>query len=175
MAHSLIHTAPDFSDPLGLLTACHGRIEAQCSTLLRLVSHLRTHGADEQARQAAQKALKYFNSAGRYHHEDEERNLFPLLQESTIASPEIAALTDELALQHRQMEAAWATLAPVLQEIAAGHVPNCSVGEVIEPFVSLYRNHMAREETYLLPYARSNLRPDQLEILGRSMAARRER
>src|SRR3546814_8713650 len=39
--------------PLEMLAACHHRIERQCTTLKRLVPHLREHGSDEQAQSAA--------------------------------------------------------------------------------------------------------------------------
>ena len=44
--------APSFDDPLGMLRACHGRIERQLLTLGRLVRHLPEHGADADARAA---------------------------------------------------------------------------------------------------------------------------
>jgi ATP phosphoribosyltransferase regulatory subunit HisZ len=45
------HSAPavGFEVPLEMLAACHGRVEAQCATLRRLVGHLARHGADRQA------------------------------------------------------------------------------------------------------------------------------
>lgn len=49
----LPETAPGFDDPLGLLAACHGRIQAQCELLLRLQAHLGQFGSDIQASQAA--------------------------------------------------------------------------------------------------------------------------
>lgn len=55
------------------------RIEAQCETLKKLAFHLRDHGNDEQARQAAAYVLRYFDTAGMHHHRDEEEDLFPAL------------------------------------------------------------------------------------------------
>ena len=58
------HAAPaaGFEVPLEMLAACHGRVEAQCATLRRLVAHLAAHGADEQARDAARAVMRYFDS-----------------------------------------------------------------------------------------------------------------
>jgi hypothetical protein len=42
--------AAGFEVPLEMLSACHGRIERQCQTLLRLAPHLATHGPDQAAR-----------------------------------------------------------------------------------------------------------------------------
>ena len=36
--------APSFDDPLGMLSACHRRIERQLATLARLQRHLPEHG-----------------------------------------------------------------------------------------------------------------------------------
>ncbi len=174
MAPKLIDPAPDFGDPLGLLAACHSRIEAQCATLLRLPGHLTANGCDPQARQAAEKVLRYFTSAGPHHHEDEEQDLFPLLKSTARAegATDILALLGTLKAEHRDMEAAWAALSPFLQRLAQGE--RVEPGRLpVDPFVALYRSHMAREDVVLLPYAHRALSPGQLESLGRGMARRR--
>ena len=78
------HSAPavGFEVPLEMLAACHGRVQAQCATMLRLVPHLAAHGADRQAQEAAAAVMRYFDTAARHHHEDEELDLFPALLES---------------------------------------------------------------------------------------------
>jgi len=53
--------APGFDDPLGLLRACHERILGHCDTLERLESHLRQHGADQDAQEARQSILTTLN------------------------------------------------------------------------------------------------------------------
>lgn len=52
------HSPPavGFEVPLEPLAACHGRVQHQCNTLLRLVTHLQTHGADRPAQEAASAA-----------------------------------------------------------------------------------------------------------------------
>ena len=174
MSIELIHAAPDFSDPLGLLAACHGRIEAQCSTLLRLPEHLQQHGVDDQARQAAVKILKYFNSAGKHHHEDEEKDLFPVLAQiaTTENSAGLLKLISELQQEHKSMELAWQALSEVLEKIAANQeiIPD---NLPVTHFAELYRSHMAKEDQVLFSYARQHLNPAQLCTLGQNMAARR--
>jgi hypothetical protein len=51
--------------------------QTACETLLRLVTHLQTHGADRPAQEAASAVMRYFDTAARHHHEDEEQDLFP--------------------------------------------------------------------------------------------------
>lgn len=166
--------APDFRDPLGLLAACHGRIESQCATLLRLPPYLDLHGCDAQARQAALKALRYFESAGRHHHADEERDLFPLLRIHAAEAREetLPAVLDCLELQHGEMERAWQALAAPLAAIADGRLAPGLLPQV-KDFARLYRDHMAVENALILPFARERLTVVELCALGERMATRR--
>lgn len=171
---SLLTPAPDFGAPLDLLHACHGRIETQCATLLKLPGHIQVHGADTQARQAATAIVRYFSSAGQHHHEDEEQDLFPLVREhaATNGDDQMLALLDNLSVQHRDMEAAWQALLPWLEPLSRGEPSMCDAAGIAR-FTALYRAHIALEEQTLLPYGRKALQADQLAELGRRMALRR--
>ena len=68
-----------FDDPLEMLLGCHRRIEKQLDTLKRLRAHVEERGVDPEASSAAQSLLRYFMKAATSHHEDEEKDLFPLL------------------------------------------------------------------------------------------------
>ncbi|MDA8382717.1 MAG: hemerythrin domain-containing protein [Betaproteobacteria bacterium] len=175
MSSILVNPAPDFSDPLGLLAACHGRIEQQCATLLRLPQHIERSGPDAQAAQAAAKALTYFNSAGRHHHQDEEEDLFPMLDSVARSRGDsaIVHLIGELRAEHGQMDAAWRALQPFLEELAASRPVKTPLMPV-DRFAAAYRPHMARENDRLLPYAGQALSADQCAHLGRMMALRRQ-
>ena len=74
----------DFNRPLEMLKACHERVEEQIEALHELAAHLGTHGCDEHAQQAAVNAMRYFDTAGRLHYEDEERDVFPSLREAAL-------------------------------------------------------------------------------------------
>jgi iron-sulfur cluster repair protein YtfE (RIC family) len=108
------HSAPavGFEVPLEMLAACHGRVQHQCETLLRLVTHLQTHGADRPAQEAASAVMRYFDTAARHHHEDEEQDLFPALLESMAGSDAVCLreLTASLCSDHRLLEQRWASL-----------------------------------------------------------------
>ena len=84
--------------PLEMLAACHGRVHKQCETLGRLAAHLPTHGSDTAAQQAATAVMRYFDTAARDHHADEEEDLFPALLEAMAGSDAVClrALTDGL-------------------------------------------------------------------------------
>lgn len=161
-------SAPTFDDPLEMLRACHGRIEAQCVTLNRLLRHITKRGCDEQAVQAARAILRYFDSAGLFHHQDEEQNLFPqlLITHNAVAS----ALVTRLLQEHIVLEAAWQSLRPLLLNMAQAQTLDAGI---VQHFITVYAKHIAHENKTLLPLAATLLDETQLRAIGHSMAARR--
>ena len=173
--NQLLAPAPDFRHALGLLGACHRRIEGFNDLLLRLPTHLDSYGADAEARQAAGRILKYFDSAAQHHHEDEEQDLFPLMREAAMqqGNHEILEILDLLLAQHRDLALAWQDLRPYLLAVQqGGHVEPSTLP--VERLVSLYRQHIPLEDNLLLPYAEKTLTLVQLEALGEAMARRRD-
>ena len=170
------HTAPaaGFEVPLEMLSACHSRIEQQCSTLRRLVPHLARHGADEAARTAADGVMRYFDTAAVHHHADEEQDLFPALLESMAGSDAVCLreLTAGLVAEHCALEASWQVVRDALAQVAAGAAASLTV-EDVEALVGLYERHLAREENELLPLAARLLSDEQLARVGRAMRERR--
>ena len=168
------HNSPggSFEVPLEMLSACHQRVDKQCSTLRRLVVHLAKNGADNDARQAATAVMRYFDTAAKDHHADEEVDLFPALIESMAGSDAVCIreMVDALTLDHRALESHWLALRQVLQDIEAGQTPSSFD---VEPFITLYERHIAREESELLPMAARLLSDDALQDIGRAMRLRR--
>jgi pyridoxamine 5'-phosphate oxidase len=166
-------TGPTFDQPLELLEACHERIQAQLATLERLAPHLETKGCDAEAKSAAQAVLRYFDTAGALHHQDEDHDLFPVLRvkAAAVGRHDVAAAIEELQQEHEAMEAQWKRLREQLQAVASGE-PRIAV-EDIARFAWLYRRHMDREATAVLPFARHALDASERATLGKRMAARR--
>ncbi|HEX6005082.1 MAG TPA: hemerythrin domain-containing protein [Burkholderiales bacterium] len=164
----------DFDHPLEMLGACHERIEGQCETLHRLAEYLPRHGSDAEAQQAASNVMRYFDSAGRHHREDEEQNLFPAMLRAARgeAAQRIALLTRTLLAEHETIERAWLVLRDTLERIAHGGAVSLDRGEV-ERFCRLYRTHMALEEAHLFPLAETLLEGETITTLGQAMAWRR--
>lgn len=160
--------APDFDHPLAMLAACHGRIIDQCDTLERLVHHIADHGVDEQARQAAAHVMRYFDTAGMLHHDDEEQDVFPRL----LAVADAQTLVDRLLADHESMRTAWQHLRTRLERIAAGQ-PGELTDEAVAAFRSLYGGHIEREERDLLPLVERVCPEHALREAGAAMAARR--
>jgi hemerythrin-like domain-containing protein len=170
------HHAPavGFEVPLEMLAACHGRVQAQCDTLLRLLAHLPVHGADRAAQEAATAVMRYFDTAARHHHEDEELDLFPALLESMAGSDAVClrTLTASLSDEHRALERRWAALRQRLKAVTEGASGALDDADV-PGFVQAYAAHIAREDGELLPMAARLLDDAELERIGASMRARR--
>jgi hemerythrin-like domain-containing protein len=162
--------ASGFERPLEVLEACHGRIAKQCDTLDRLLTHFSAHGADAQAQQAARTLLAYFDTAAVDHHDDEERNLFPLLERAN--APGACDLVETLTLEHDELALLWRRLRVALKQIEQGE--SAVLDAVLaRRFITLNRSHLEFENTHVLPLARRVLGAAEIESLGRAMAARR--
>jgi hemerythrin-like domain-containing protein len=165
--------APGFDRPLDVLEACHDRIAKQCDTLEKLLAHLPVHGADSQSRQAARAVLAYFDTAAVHHHDDEERNLFPLLE--SVNAPGACDLVETLTLEHDELALLWRRLRAQLQliETAESTAVTRLDAALTQRFIALNRTHLEFENTHVLPLARQVLGVAEIERLGRAMAARR--
>jgi hemerythrin-like domain-containing protein len=162
-----------FEAPLEMLAACHGRIRDKCATLSRLKAHVATVGADAAAGGAARAIMRYFDTAARDHHEDEERDVFPALIESMAGSDPVCIreLVDSLEHDHRELERLWRKVRAWLVAIDAGQAA-AGIPEV-DSFLDLQERHAAREDQELLPMAERLLGTAELDQIGRAMRLRR--
>ncbi|MDR7267533.1 hemerythrin-like domain-containing protein [Pelomonas saccharophila] len=165
----LLHAGPavGFDEPFEMLAACHERVRRSLDLLLRLQAHVARYGADAQARGAATDVLRYFDIAGPAHHEDEERHVLPRLR----AAGEVA-LADRLQAEHAAMNRTWATLRPVLLELAEGRPAHLDA-TACQAYADLYARHMAAEESQAFPSASAGLEAHALAAMGEEMAGRR--
>ncbi|HUH61085.1 MAG TPA: hemerythrin domain-containing protein [Candidimonas sp.] len=160
--------------PLEMLASCHLRIQKMCATLGRLAAYLPAHGSDDQARQAAARIKRYFDTAAPLHHADEEADLFPALLESMAGSDAVCIreMIEHLTSQHRILEAAWARLRDPLELIAAGQSATLPP-DGVALFTETYEQHLNYEEDELLPMAARLLAQADLTRIGLAMRARR--
>ncbi|PXX43188.1 hemerythrin-like domain-containing protein [Undibacterium pigrum] len=174
---TLFDSAPGFDQPLAVLKHCHDRIRKQLATMSKLLEHLPSHGADQDARQAAQAILNYFTKAAPFHHEDEEINLLPELQ--VTAKDEdaalLASLLPKILSQHEEMAAQWQELEKQLNAIvrADDGAPASLSAAAVQLFNDLYTEHMQTEETQIAPMAKRLFSAAQMAALGTAMQARR--
>ena len=78
--------AHNFTDPTGLLSDCHRRIEMFLGSL-QAVAEVIDHFPAEETSRALESALRYFTQAAPKHTADEEESLFSRLRQ--IHDPEI--------------------------------------------------------------------------------------
>ena len=164
--------APSFDDPLEMLHACHGKILRQCDTLRKLAPHLASNGCDQQAQQAAQGILRYFDTAGKFHHQDEEEDVFPALRAADPDKSQLESLLGRLLQEHIGMLAAWDALRPTLLQLSQGIQVPLAPAQT-EDFIGRYTRHIAFEESELLPLAAKLLDARQQMNIGKHMAERR--
>ena len=94
--------AHSFSDPTGLLSDCHRRIEMFLGSLQH-VAEVIDRPLTDDARAVLESALRYFRESAPKHTADEEESLFPRLRE--LQDPEIEkalAALDALEADHRK-------------------------------------------------------------------------
>ncbi|AXK39127.1 hemerythrin domain-containing protein [Crenobacter cavernae] len=170
LTDSLPRPAPSFDEPLEMLAACHDKLRRFCKMLTALPEHLKMHGADENAIDAARAILRYFDHAGPHHHQDEEDELFPLLRER---DPGAAEALIRLHREHEVFVEQWQALRPALERVASGEAAELPA-ELVASYVGDYRAHIAFEEEWLFPLAAHLITPDELAAAGSRMAARRQ-
>lgn len=160
--------------PLEMLAACHIRIRRQCETLVRLAKHLSEKPTDDDARAAASRVLRYFDTSAQDHHADEEQDLFPALLTAMAGSDAVCirALTERLEAEHRLLEADWRRLRPLLEAIAEGKNVPLPI-ELVASYSDAYARHMQMEEDELLPMAARLLSDADIAAIGRAMRTRR--
>lgn len=172
---NLFDTPAGFDDPIGMWMGCHRRIEKQLNTLSKLPEHLADKGVDAEASTAAQAILRYFEKSAGHHHEDEDHDLFPLLEKRISDAGELARFRElrrQLESDHARMAACWAKMRKALQGIAEGIPKSLDTAEVAT-FRGIYATHIPAEDGAIPDLANRYLTASDLESLGRSMAARR--
>lgn len=164
-----------FEQPFEMLDACHERVERMLRLLGKLRDHVRTHGADAQARDAARDVMRYFDQAGPNHHEDEERHVFPPLLAQR--DPAVLAVVIRLKHDHQEMAAQWARVRAALSGLveAGEHWAGFSAEEeqIFETYDALYRRHLVDENGVVYPAARAVIRGEALQAMSAEMMGRR--
>lgn len=166
--------ALDFSRPLAALKTCHAAIREQCDTLRALAERMKTIGPDAESQRIAADIVRYFDSAARFHHEDEEDDLLPrMIVVSTMGrGSSLTRLVASIATEHREMERAWTHLRALLHGVTAGEPYLDHL--LVDHFTKLYGVHIAVEEANLYPLAEMLLSRADLMAISANMAQRRE-
>ena len=166
----------DFSDPIGLLTDCHRRIE----NFLKAVHIVAVQCAgkelvDEQGT-ILQSSLRYFSEAAPKHTLDEEESLFPRML-AHGDTRRILELLNPLEADHRELQEHHKRI----DELGRKWLANDFLAEnelthlltLLSKANAIYTAHIAKEEGEVFPLARHLLGTPEMQDLGKEMAARR--
>ena len=167
-----------FDSPLGLLSDCHRRIERFLAVLLVTTETRRGGALEAPDRAALQAALRYFTTAAPRHSADEEESLFPRLRTAADEAAQAALETlARLEADHRTADAHHQAVDRLgrrwLEEGTLTGAETEALREHLVALRELYRLHIAIEDQELFPTAARVLSAEDLESVGREMAARR--
>lgn len=157
--------------PLEHLLACHRRIEDRLQTLVRSADELARNR--DQALDAIRNSVRFLDSSGVLHTEDEEKSVFPRIRPA-LGEHELA-LVDSLEKQHRETDALLTELRNIVAQLAASSSPETleRYREVASTLAAIYREHIRFEDDILTPWARRSLDQAQLEAISAEMRQRR--
>ena len=163
----------DFSNPLGLLSDCHRRIERFLGVLIRVCEQRHGGRLETGERTALETALTYFREAAPKHTADEEESLFPRLRGAAAALDCMAQLEGDHQTAGRDHE--------IVDEIGRRWLDEGTIAgerfremtQALERLAGLYARHIAIEDGDLFPLAAKVLAAGELHAVGREMAERR--
>jgi hemerythrin-like domain-containing protein len=165
-----------FSNPLGLLSDCHRRIERFLAVLVKICDASKGGELKADERASLETALAYFRNSAPKHTSDEEESLFPRLRASAEAKAALDCLEKlegDHELARRDHESVDSLGTRWLREGRLSEQESMELSEALSRLASLYARHIAIEDTELFPLASRVLPADELAEVGREMADRR--
>jgi hemerythrin-like domain-containing protein len=168
----------DFTDPIGVLGACHSRIVRFLRVLTQLAIPQRGGPLSAEELALLSTSLRYFRESAPMHTADEEESLFPRLSrlDSDDVEP-ILAHIDSLEQDHEcadQSHAEVDRLGRLL--VADGQLSPQDASrfrELVGQLEMLYRHHIGIEDTEVFPFAARVLTAADLQAMSDEMSARR--
>ncbi|MDU8924150.1 hemerythrin domain-containing protein [Pasteurellaceae bacterium LIM206] len=158
-----------WEQPIEMLFACHGRVKRFCRQLRILPEYLQKNGVNQAVKNDVRQIITYFNVAAPLHHEDEEKDFFPLLLKY---APQAQADIETLERQHESLHENWAKLCVQLEELLADQRGEISL-ELITAFTRGYDMHIPLEEP-LFQMGKELIPTEALRPIGKKMAQRRK-
>jgi len=162
----------DFSDPLGLLSDCHRRIERFLAVLVKVADRASGGELNSEERTAFLNALEYFRNSAPKHTADEEDSLFPRLR-AQASLDYLAELESDHQGANRDHQLVDTLGRRWLNEGSLAAEEAREVKEALARLSAMYARHIAVEDRELFPLAARLLPADQLAEVGREMADRR--
>jgi iron-sulfur cluster repair protein YtfE (RIC family) len=159
-------------DTFAVLDASHRDALSHLNQLTDLVSRLQVSDLAEPLRRAARELIAFFSGPAREHNADEERHVFPTLQQCDDV--EVKRAAECLREDHAWIELHWLDIETQLMAAAEGSTSfdHRILQTASEVFVALMRDHIALEESLLYPQLRGRLKSAVARSVSREMAAR---
>ena len=168
----------NFSDPTGLLSDCHRRIELFLGSLEGVAKTV-DRPLNNDIASALTSALRYFREAAPKHTADEEESLFPRLRH--IQDPQVQSALDQI----EQLEKDHRRANPLHQEVERLGSRYLSMGslspqesesfrQAVAELSSMYRQHISVEDHLVFPVAARLLSPADRTSIAEEMASRRK-
>lgn len=147
-----------FTNPIGLLSDCHRRIDRFLQTLQIVTAEKRGRPLGAEYRQALQTALHYFRNTAPNHTADEEEDLFPALRGMERAdAPEVWSRIDRLEADHCKAEQWHRECDQIgnrwLRDDILCLRDAAKLRIVLSSLTKLYRAHIEIEENHVFPWA----------------------
>jgi hemerythrin-like domain-containing protein len=166
-----------FSEPTGLLSDCHRRIEMFLSSLERVAAST-DRPLNSESQQALEAALRYFREAAPKHTADEEESLFPRLRQ--MNHPELQAAIrrlEPLEQDHRRADALHGEVDRLGRACLERGVLSADESrrfrQDILALIDIYKEHIRIEDEDVFPVAGKMLSSSDKAAIAGEMAARR--
>jgi hemerythrin-like domain-containing protein len=162
--------------PVEHLVACHRRIEERLETLVRAGEHFEQHF--DEAAEAAAAAIRFLDTSGVLHTEDEEQSVFPRIRAHAV-SDQSKEYLDALEADHRTADAVYSRFKQLLESIRAAGPGGITPAQMEEyragaaRLRALYAEHIASEDRVLVDLAHDTLSAEDLAAITTEMRERR--
>ncbi|MGE0405880.1 MAG: hemerythrin domain-containing protein [Candidatus Korobacteraceae bacterium] len=167
-----------FSEPTGLLSDCHRRIESFLRAL-QAVAVVVHRDPSQETVTGLETALRYFREAAPKHTADEEDSLFPRMR--ALASPEAEAVFRHLSSleeDHRRADSLHVEVEMLGQEYISGGALSAEKAarfrEAVAALQRIYEQHIKLEDELVFPLAKKLLPVAEKSTIAGEMAARRQ-
>ena len=156
--------------PMEMLLACHEKVRRFSALMIKLAKHVEQKGADQQAHDAAQAVLRYFDIAAPLHHDDEDLNLYPAL--CNLGDETLRSNIAQLQQEHDELNTLWGLTRPWLMSLSRAPWQRTEAPPSLYALGERYPAHADREEALVYPHA-AQLHELELATIGQAMISRR--
>ena len=172
MSLAALRTPPPvfmLNEPIDYMFADHFRQRTLCTILDQIAD------AVELDQEAISATVEFLKSEFGPHVQDEEQDLFPVLQQRATEEDEIEPILDQLSEEHAADKVDAASIIEQLTRLKSGKAAKIdpTLAQLLKRFAANERQHLIVENAIVLPLARARLTAEDCKLLGERMAARR--